>query len=180
MSGLRGEEQWAVSMIEAALDGVTVRQHDDGSQPGMYDLTIAYEDGRRAAVEVTAAADAASLELWNLVNGGPGRWIEPSIRGGWMATLEPTARAKRLRAELPGLLGRLEDADIREVRLSLRRNETDSFAAELRDLGIVGVHQSGTEFPGSIYLTIELPIERSGGFVDETGAAVPPWSSLSR
>jgi hypothetical protein len=37
-------------MIAAALDGVTVDQHDDGTEPGMYDLTITYPDGRRGAV----------------------------------------------------------------------------------------------------------------------------------
>ena len=48
-------------------------QHDDGFQPGMHDLEVTYPDKLSAAVEVTAAADAQSIELWNLVKGGD-RW----------------------------------------------------------------------------------------------------------
>lgn len=32
-----------------------------------------------------------------------------------------------------------------------------------------------TDFPGSIYLTIERSPERTGGVVDSTGSAVPGW-----
>lgn len=31
------------------------------------------------------------------------------------------------------------------------------------------------EYPGSIYVTITVPMERSGGTVDNTGWAVPTW-----
>jgi hypothetical protein len=51
--------------MEAALPGVKVVQHDDGSRPRMYDLDLVRESAVFAACEVTAAADAESIELWN-------------------------------------------------------------------------------------------------------------------
>jgi hypothetical protein len=51
------------------------------------------------------------------------------------------------------------------------------FASEIADLGVVNVHQCATAHVRSIYLNIQLPTERSGGFVDPTGAAVPPWTT---
>lgn len=35
--------------------------------------------------------------------------------------------------------------------------------------------QYGTDYPGTIYLTIELPRERRGGMVAESGDALSPW-----
>ena len=58
MRSLSDEEAWARDCIGEALPGCTVDQHDDGSEPGMYDLTITYPDGHLGAVEVTAAVDA--------------------------------------------------------------------------------------------------------------------------
>lgn len=96
---LRPEEQWARSVISRAL-GVPVVQHDDGSLPGMHDLDITYGDRPPRAVEVTAAADGEAIALWNLLNGQDERWVEPALAGGWLVSLLPTARAKRVRKEL--------------------------------------------------------------------------------
>ncbi len=44
------------------------------------------------------------------------------------------------------------------------------------NLGIVGAHQaSSTSFPGSIYITIRLAIDRTGGWVSDTGDALAEW-----
>src|SRR5579885_2359331 len=106
---IRAEEAWALQCIASTLGGVDVRQHDDGSRPGMFDLEIVSGGHRVAAVEVTAAADAESIELWNLINGRGGRWIESGITGGWTVTLLPQARVRHLKAELPSLLKKLEE-----------------------------------------------------------------------
>lgn len=108
MASLRGEEQWAAACVGEAL-GVEVVQHDDGSRDGMHDLDIVRPD-RRDAVEVTAAADAESIQLWKLVNDRDDRWIVPTIEGGWNVTLEPAARAKRILSELPDLLAQVSAA----------------------------------------------------------------------
>lgn len=157
-------------MIERAL-GVPVVQHDDGSRSGMHDLDIVFPDGQYGAVEATAAADAASIELWNLMNGG-GRWIEDSLAGGWMVSVHPHARACRLRQELPHLLGRLERLGVAELRTRRRGDGLEDVA---RDLGIANAGQSATGFPGSIYITLQLPTERMGGFAADTGDALAEW-----
>lgn len=174
MSELRGEEVVAATI--AATLGLVVEQYDDGSHPGMHDLNIMASDGTSAAVEVTAAVDADSTQLWKLVNGRDERWIVPDLQGGWMLHLEPTARAKRLLKELPGFLKELEGEGIGQIFSQGRRHEApESVEARSRALGIVSGNQSATSFPGSIYLTIEQPDERTGGVVDSTGSAVPTW-----
>src|SRR5215203_5491353 len=108
MPPLRAEEEWVRQVMEAEI-GVPVKQHDDGSRPGMHDLEVIYDEGHRAAVEVSAAVDAESTELWNIVN-GQGRWMEPNLVGGWAVHVKPSAR--RLRRDLPPYLCALERAGI--------------------------------------------------------------------
>lgn len=72
-------------------------------------------------MEVTAAADAESIQLWKLVNDRDERWIVPTIDGGWNVTLVPSARAKRILAELPDLLAEMERRGVREYRRRLTR-----------------------------------------------------------
>lgn len=152
-----------------------VSRHDDGLLPGMFDLEINYPDGRRGAVEVTAAADAPAIELWNLVNGVDERWIDPHLVGGWFAVLTPSARAKRIKSELPRLLRELEAMGVREVRSSHRR--VGPFEDSVADLGIEQLIQGGTDFPGSIYLTVEQDAERTGGWVPTSGDPLAEWLS---
>lgn len=163
-------------MIEATL-GVPVTQYDDGSAPGMHDLEIALPGGLPGAVEVTADADSACIELWNLVNGDDERWQVPSLQGGWLVELEPTARAKALLRELPRLLAELEGRGVtRLTTTTYRRTDGDDVEEVARRLGITRAGQSATtSFPGSIYLTIDLPLERTAGMVPVTGDPVVPW-----
>ena len=171
---LRPEEEWARQMMEHAL-GVPVVQHDDGTRPRMHDLSIVYPDRPAAAVEATAAADAPSIELWNIMNSGD-RWQVEMIQGGWMVKLDPSvARARRLQRELPAMLGQLEKLEVRQLRPGRTRQPEGPLDELASDLGIVSAGQSGTDFPGSIYITLELGIERSGGFVADTGNALAKW-----
>ena len=172
---LRDEEKVVAATITTTL-GLRVEQHDDGRQPGLHDLNIISVDGSPGAVEVTAAADPDSIQLWKLVNGRGEQRTVKDLQGGWMLTLEPTARAKRLRIELPAFLGELESQGVTEIPSQRRRLEVpESIEGRARTLGIVSGNQSGTNFPGSIYFTIEQPHERTSGVVDSTGNAVPGW-----
>jgi hypothetical protein len=93
-----------------------------------------------------------------------------------MLHLEPTARAKRLLKELPAFLAELEGNGSSEIPSQRRRHVAlESIEGRARVLGIVSGNQSGTDFPGSIYLTTERSPERTGGMVDGTGSAVPGW-----
>lgn len=169
---LRPEEEWARQLIARAL-GRPVEQHDDGSKPGMHDLDV-IQEADRSAVEVTMAADAESTEVWNIMNGTGGRWQVPGIEGGWMVSITPSARAKRLITELPGLLGRLENEGLTGL---LRRNsrQRSPLRALAESLGIVSAFKGGTSFPGSIYVTLDLPAERTGGYAAQNGNALAEW-----
>jgi hypothetical protein len=163
-------------MIEHTLD-VPVRQHDDGSASGMHDLDIVHPAGPSGAVEVTSAADGESMAAWKQLNPRGERWIEPTIKGGWIVTVLPSARTKRIKKELPELLRVLEGMgldlpDEDDDYLGRRRSTVSRYA---EDLGVVRAHQSGTAFPGSIYIDLRRPIDRTGGWVADTGDALAEW-----
>jgi hypothetical protein len=173
MRPLSDEEVWAQDCIRVALPGSTVKQHDDGSEPGMYDLTITYPDGRIGAIEVTAAADAQQLELWKLIRRRGRPWIEPSLAGGWLVQIQPSARSNLLK-KLPDLLSRLERADQRFVRGSDSADQTSTLASELR---IIEARQSPTDRPGSIYVMPPQRLGRMGGSSPVTGDPLARWLS---
>ena len=168
---LRPEEEWVRAIISKALAAQVV-QHDDGSKPRMHDLDILYADGQAAAVEVTAAADPAAIELWNLMNGRGQRWVVPDLQGGWMVQLDLAARANELWRHLPVLLQRLERLGVSQL---YAERDGSPLAALARRLGIHHASQGPTAYPGSIYITLDLPLERSGGFVADTGDAMADW-----
>jgi hypothetical protein len=167
----RGEEAWAEAMIGAHL-GLQVEEHDDGSAPRMYDLTIFLPGGAHAAVEVTSCADSESIETWNLMNGDDEEWVFPDLTGGWLVAVSPHARVKRLKTDLPAFLLQLEREKITETH---SRRTPEWVQSTCRSLGIGTAHQGGTDRSGSVYLTIELPPERSGGFVPHNGDSVARW-----
>lgn len=173
MGALRREELWASQLIASTLDADVI-QHDDGSADAMHDLDIRYQDGRIAAVEVTADVDPEATVLWNLMNGG-GRWIEPELAGGWMVELELRARGKAIRSELPGLLRQLEHDRVSHMSVRRSRSSNDERVERASSLGIRHLHQSGTDFRGSIYVTLALPLERTGGFVADDSDALARW-----
>ena len=172
---LRREEEHVRRVIERAY-GLPVMQFDDGTEEAMYDLQIEHRDGTRAAVEITSDADGASIALWRLLNDREDRWIEPGIAGGWSVSLRPDARAKRIRVELPQLLRVLEALGIARVEFD-DCSEKDPLRERLFDVGMSSAYQGGTDYPGSIYPTIELPAERSGGAVSDNGDATARWLS---
>jgi hypothetical protein len=172
MAKLRGEEAWAQAMISAEL-GLPVEKHDDGSFPGMYDLMIDPK-GRCGAVEVTACTDPESTETWNLMNGGGDVWVVDGLSGGWLVTVFPSSRVRQLKAELPTLLRGFEAAGI--TNLDQAGGPISAWLEPLTErLRIASAHQGATSRPGSIYLTIELAPERTGGLVPSNGDAIAAW-----
>ncbi len=93
----------AASAVIRAHPGVPVRRHDDQSKPGMHDLEIAYPDGRRGAVEVTAAEDQRLAAGWGALAKQPVLRDERLSRG-WLVVLLPNASVNTARALLPDLL----------------------------------------------------------------------------
>jgi len=91
-----------------------------------------------------------------------------------MAALRPTARMKSLRADLPPLLQTLEGRGIREARPEVWW-EPGPYDETLRALGILHLFQSGTDYAGSVYFTIEQGLERTGGAVPTDGRPLVEW-----
>jgi hypothetical protein len=172
MVKLRGEEIWAAAGLEAALVGTEVRQHDDNSGQSMYDLDILRNGAVIGACEVTAAADRHLIELWNLVNGRDARHIEPGLRGGWTLALRPTCRKNTL---MSGLRPFVEDLEARQISQAGQYWTPSDIEEVMDSLGIDHVFQGGTDFPGSIYFTIDLPPEMNGGMVPDTGDPLCEW-----
>ncbi len=172
MQPLRWEEERARAMIERAL-GVPVKQHDDGSKRGMYDLDVLYPDRPPAAVEITAAMDAESVELWKLMNESGERWQVEGLAGGWEVSVLPSARKKQLYRGLPDLLLELERSGIRELRVEQRSGQCIEEVA--RKLGVLDAVQCSTSYPGSIYILVEDLDEQEGSIVPETGNALAMW-----
>jgi len=174
MKALRAEEEWARDIISQTLS-LPVEQHDDGSSNGMHDLWILHGNAPLAAVEVTAAADPESMKLWRLVNSGD-RWIVDGLVGGWAISLVPSsARAKWRVKQFPAFLSQLEEAGVRAVDVEEGQVGLGRWQSRARDLGIASAFRSGTEFPGSVYISIDAPLERSAGFVALTGDPIAAW-----
>jgi hypothetical protein len=171
---LRSEEEWIRQCIEAATPGSSVVQHDDGSSPRMHDLDVWVGNDCIGAVEISAAVDPAAMELWKLIT-TPGQWTDQRLSGGWMVTVSRTARARDLKAHLPGLLRALESQDRRCLADDVyghRRPEHD-----LADsLGIESAYRSeATSRPGSVYVVVGLPAHQSGGGAPDTADCVAGW-----
>ncbi|QYJ04372.1 hypothetical protein KUV85_01460 [Nocardioides panacisoli] len=167
MSTMRSEERWVAKCVERALVGTRVHQHDDGSRPSMYDLDLIRNGAAFGAMEVTAAADADPIELWNLINGSGRRWVESDLAGGWFISVAPTAKVKRLKEQLPELLRTLETPT--------DGSEREWAVAELGALGVHAAHHGDTSIRGSIYVTVEQDPVRTGGVVPTTGNGLVKW-----
>jgi hypothetical protein len=171
------EEEGARTMVEQTL-GLSVFQHDDGSDDGMYDLKVVRDGAIVAAMEVTIAAEQKSIELSvplsRLANLHGGVWTDGRLRGGWFVTVDAArTRVKDLSSGLPALLAELEATN----RPSLDReydSEADALATRAAELGVLFAWQSGTTSkPGSIYTAVDT--RGLAGFVAETGDAVATW-----
>ena len=171
VKGLRPEEEWARAVVGQALS-VSVEQHDDNSQDGMHDLWIVYPNRPHGAMEVTLAADSESIQLSGLMEGGRRR-IFPGLVGGWHVVLDPSARAKTLSTELRPLLADLEAAGQPSVDVELGGVVEGTWEQRASDLRIVHLFQGRTDYPGSVYISVE-PRE-SAGMVAPTGDAIAAW-----
>lgn len=131
-------------------------------------LEVIYGDAERAAVEVMAAVDPEATELRNIVN-GRGRWVERDLVGGWGVHVPPSARG--LRRELPLFLRALERSGLRQFP-----SHAPEHALELAArLGVVAATQSGTDFPGSIYVMLDMPAQQVAGYASEAADELAQW-----
>lgn len=169
---VRWEESMAAACIRMEL-GVEVQVNDDGSAQGMYDLRLLFPDRAPGAAEVTAVADPEAVALGRLLYEGE-RWIVPGIVGGWMCTVRPAARFKRLKEDLPLILQSFESMGIHQADPELWW-EPGIHDQVLRQLEIVHLFQSGTDFPGSVYLIMDPGSDRTTGREPDHGGPLLEW-----
>jgi len=146
---LRPPEEWARQLMERTL-GTTVRQHDDGSRPGMYDLDILRHNTVIGAVEVTAAVEPEATAYWRAADHGE-PWRDDRIKGAWSVHTTPRASVRDLRRRLPDLLVKFQEAGIRSY------DAPEEWDPRLPDpgaaaLGVTSALNGPSESPGRIYL----------------------------
>ena len=157
---LSADEQAVRALIERHL-GAPVSQHDDQSAPGMHDLTISYPDGRRGAVEVTAAEDQTRRAEVGAIGAEPVLQA-PGLNSGWLALLEPGASVKTARRALPDLCAQLETAGVTTLDAHQARPDQGHDVAALHRLlaqaQVVSL-RSGTMRPGVIAIAGSMDVQ---------------------
>jgi hypothetical protein len=127
-------ERWAQQIIEKELNR-TVIIHDDGSEPSMYDPRIGAVDAPDVAIECVGAVDPIRTEAWNVgLATGP---LYLAVKGDWTVTIARDARVRAIRQRIESILRRLEERDVRNVRVDclLDRHDNRLFQ-ELESLGV--------------------------------------------
>lgn len=173
MAELRDEEEWARSLVEREL-GVPVVQHDDGSRDGMHDLDIIYKDGSIAAMEVTAAADAETIELWQKLNGGDELHVVEGLHGGWLVQFDSSVRVNRVLREVETLLAQLEELGVRSLGPTRGHRENPLYRSA-RKLGVYRLSRHETSRSGSVYFTVRRPFGMDSAWLSETSDGLVPW-----
>jgi hypothetical protein len=160
----RAEEITKV-IIEALLPAKLAYRAEQSH--GEYDFDLKYQDGRLAALEVTASIDRAELELLAAIKRQTkGRTGLPTTkcRNSWIISVRSSARVNVLCQKLDTYLSALEMNGISNFSLNdLHIPEVNEICAALHvDHGMV----VRTSAPPAIYLTPSS----GGGFVDPLNA----------
>jgi hypothetical protein len=115
----RPEEEFARVCIQEALS-VPVCGHDDGSKPGMYDLTIKYPSRPAAPITVTSHIESRGRSTRGTLTKKfhKGVWPAPSLTGGWGFHTTSAPRLNELHAKAESCLGVLEAAGVKSFDLS--------------------------------------------------------------
>ncbi len=100
------EELAAANVVAGALCGRWESRDGEGDPPGMHDFDVILPDGRRIALEVTSAIDAAAVALSDAAFGREGRqqrWPAPGLVNDWIVTIpqRPVRVAEMMSAMLP-------------------------------------------------------------------------------
>jgi len=150
-----------------------VMVHDDGSQPGMYDLRVGDAAAPDIAIECTGAVDPIRTQTWNI---GPAKGpLSLAIAGDWIVNLRPNARVDRIHAEIEALLHECEARKLTgflPVDSRLKRLDSSLFSA-LDSLRIDSVDCFRPHGQGEVH----LGMTGIGGAVDRQGTEVPGWIS---
>jgi hypothetical protein len=165
-------EECARRILQREIDRPVIR-HDDGSEPGMYDLRIGPADAPNVAIECVGAVDPTRTETWNV---GPARGpLSLALRGDWYVKLLPHSRLKDILRRIEDVLRAAEEAQVEDhtsVDLYLKHRNPRLFAV-LDDLNIASIYRLCLRGRGTVF----LGMTGIGGAVDPSGHAVPGWIS---
>lgn len=182
--GLSIKEEIVRATVERAL-GVRVRQHDDGSQPGMYDLDICYSDRTWGALEVTSDADERALDtLGTLSKRERDLWEPTQLRMSWGLHTQSHVSVKSLEADLEPSLVLFEANGMRMVddyvieeqavarHLAGGKPNDDIVGAwsKLRAAGVIRAFAADAQRP-----VISVHPEMGGGSWDRNADVVSNW-----
>lgn len=95
LAGLSAPERFAAIAVERAT-GATATAHDVGGRQGAYDISLDYDDGRTAAVEVTSHAGIGRRQLEGVLGNDDFAWTNPG-RWAWSASVSNPSDLPRLR-----------------------------------------------------------------------------------
>jgi hypothetical protein len=101
-----GDEWLATVLLRSVLD-VEVERHDDGSRPSMYDLTLTYRSGRRAAAEVVSTRERQAIAQ-HLAAHKLGYTSDRRLSRSWRVLVADGVNVKRVRHAVRPLLLDLE------------------------------------------------------------------------
>src|SRR2546430_16321790 len=93
----RAVEEWARSAISKEL-GVAVEIHDEGSEPGMYDLRFGSGDKPDVAIQCVGAIDPVPTETWHVGATRGGR--AATLSGDWTVEIRSGAPFRQIMREL--------------------------------------------------------------------------------
>lgn len=114
-----GHEQYIREQVARIL-GASVTEHDDGSQPGMYDATLTHPDGHTGALEVTRVVASAQFQLAAYAQNA---LDVPDSPHDWLLSYANTITIPEIRQNVPELV-KLCDADDLERPTGLDRLTT--------------------------------------------------------
>jgi len=163
-------EEWAQKILCREL-GCSVELHDDGSQPGMYDLRVGEIDAPKIAVECVGAVDQTATETWNVGQArGP---ILINSKTDWLVSIIRGARIKDISHRIGEILQNCEYRNLVDyipVDWSLKRFDADLFES-FSKLGVTSFHGFRPDGQGKVYLSMD----GGGGLINSSGDGIAEW-----
>ncbi|GAB2991082.1 hypothetical protein [Nocardioides montaniterrae] len=102
LDGLDHTEAFGATAVARAL-GARAVAHDDGSRPRMHDVWLAYEDGRRAALEITSHSGPGIRQRDALIAADNHQWQAPG-NGTWTINVPTPGVIPELRAKFQSII----------------------------------------------------------------------------
>lgn len=178
------EEELVRLTVRQAL-GVPVEQHDDQSQPGMYDLDICYSDRPWAALEVTSDVDRMAMStLGTLDKRNRSSWESSRITRDWGLYTTSHVSVRALEREVEDALALFEQSGLHQLdEYALQERYAIAMLTGARPDAVVtawaGLHQAGVisaySYEAAGKPTVSVYTNVGGGGWNGDPDVVVPW-----